>query len=110
MRCTWCRSCACCTPCLSHCGVRWVGGSQGPVHWLFYQFGTTYCTLSCPGSDGHEQLGPLASCNPPLSRSLPLTSTPLAGTLPALMWQLEGALLADHLLAQLLPADLPAKQ
>jgi hypothetical protein len=28
------------------------------------------------------------------------------GTLPALMWQLEGALLADQLLEQLLPADL----
>lgn len=30
------------------------------------------------------------------------------GTLPALMWQLEGALLADQLLAELLPAGLPA--
>lgn len=28
------------------------------------------------------------------------------GTLPALMWQLEGALLADQLLTQLMPADL----
>lgn len=29
------------------------------------------------------------------------------GTLPALMWQLEGALLAQQLLGTLLPADLP---
>lgn len=30
------------------------------------------------------------------------------GTLPALMWQLEGAMLAAQLLEQLVPADLPA--
>lgn len=30
------------------------------------------------------------------------------GTLPALMWQLEGSLLADQLLAHLLPEGLPA--
>ena len=32
------------------------------------------------------------------------------GTLPALLWQLEGALLADQLLEQLLPADLPPEK
>ena len=32
------------------------------------------------------------------------------GTLPALMWQLEGALLAHQLLGQLMPAGLPPNQ
>lgn len=45
--------------------------------------------------------------------AIPATLPPLChspGTLPALMWQLEGALLADHLLAKLLPAGLPEEQ
>lgn len=33
-RCTWCPSCACCTPCLWHCGARWVGCTWHLFPWL----------------------------------------------------------------------------
>ena len=41
---------------------------------------------------------------------VPAVLWPVLGTVSALMWQLEGALAADQLLNQLMPADLPPDQ